>query len=84
MNQRERVINHLKQFGSITSLEATQQYGIMRLSERVREINKRYDNYAIRSITETGKNRYGKMTRYTRYSFISTTRESKAIQQGLF
>lgn len=36
--QKERILQHLTDFGSITSAEAMQDYGIMRLASRVDEL----------------------------------------------
>lgn len=35
MTQTERVIKHLKEYGSITPLEAIKEYGITRLGARI-------------------------------------------------
>ena len=63
--QRTRILNHLDKFGSITSLEAMQLYGIMRLASRISELRK--SGYDIETVTEKGKNRYGEQTAYARY-----------------
>lgn len=63
--QRTRILNHLDKFGSITSLEAMQLYGIMRLASRISELRK--SGYDIETVTEKGKNRYGEDTAYARY-----------------
>lgn len=65
--QCERIIRHLRDFGSITSLEAMQEYGIMRLASRMSEIKKnRLLSFTVEE--ETGKNRYGEKTHYVRYT----------------
>jgi len=38
MTQSETIVSHLKQYGSITPLEALTRYGIMRLAARVNEL----------------------------------------------
>lgn len=63
--QCERIMRHLRDFGSITSLEAMQEYGIMRLASRVSELVKNGEK--INCKTESGKNRYGEKTHYARY-----------------
>lgn len=67
MTQNSRVLRHLRDYGSITSLEAMSEYGIMRLASRVCEL--RRQGYDIQSTMETGENRYGEKTSYTRYTF---------------
>lgn len=40
MTQTERVIRHLRDHGSITSMEAVRDYGIMRLASRISDLRK--------------------------------------------
>lgn len=63
--QCERILRHLKDFGSITSQEAMQEYGIMRLASRINDL--RAQGVMIVSETATGKNRYGEATHYAVY-----------------
>lgn len=66
MTQSERIVRHLETFGSITSLEAMRDYGIMRLASRVSDIKK--DGLPIRTEFVRGKNRFGESTCYARYT----------------
>lgn len=66
MSQCKRVLQHLQIHGSISQLEAAQEYGIMRLGARIYDLRKM--GYSIDRIIETGKNRYGESTSYARYS----------------
>ena len=63
--QCDRIIRHLKDFGSITSREAVSEYGIMRLASRINDLRKA--GYEIETETKTGKNRYGEPTHFTVY-----------------
>lgn len=63
--QCDRIIRHLKDFGSITSREADKEYGIMRLASRINDLRKA--GYEITAETQTGKNRYGEPTHFTVY-----------------
>ena len=65
MTQNERILRHLREYGSITSLEAMQEYGIMRLASRVNDLKK--EGHRFRVQTETAKNRYDELTSYARY-----------------
>ena len=38
MTQKDTIIHHINQYGSITPLEALPRYGIMRLASRVSEL----------------------------------------------
>ena len=66
MKQNERILRHLQDHGSISSLEAIQEYGIMRLASRISDLKR--SGIPIRREMVTGKNRYGEVTSYARYS----------------
>lgn len=66
MTQSERIVRHLRDFGSITSLEAMQDYGIMSLASRVSDLKKA--GLPIQREMVSGRNRYGEPTSYARYS----------------
>lgn len=63
--QCERILRHLKDYGSITSLEAMNEYGIMRLAARINDL--RAQGIDIASEVKTGKNRYGEDTHFSVY-----------------
>ena len=65
ITQCERILRHLKDYGSITSLEAVNEYGIMRLASRINDL--RAEGIAIVSEMRTGKNRYGETTHFAVY-----------------
>lgn len=69
-NQKERIVDYIKDFGSITHLEAVRDLGCQRLASRISELKKM--GYPIVSEFETGKNRYGEPTHYKRYSLEVT------------
>ncbi len=58
--QNEMILHHLKEHGSITTIEAFTLYGITRLSGRIWELRK---NHNIEGVKETNRN--GKT--YARY-----------------
>ena len=68
MTQCERIIRHLEDYGTITSLEAIVEYGILRLASRINDLKRQ--GYAISSETQTGKNRYGEPTHYSVYKLV--------------
>lgn len=55
----------MEDYGSITSLEAMSEYGIMRLASRINDLKRQ--GMPIVTETVTGRNRYGEITRYARY-----------------
>lgn len=65
MTQNERITRHLEDYGSITSMEAMSEYGIMRLASRINDLKRQ--GLPIVTETVTGRNRYGETTRYARY-----------------
>lgn len=65
MGQKDRVLHHLQEHGSISSLEAFTEYGITRLSARIWDL--RHDGHFIVSEVETVENRFGEPVTYARY-----------------
>lgn len=64
MTQRSRVLMYMREYGSITSLEAFRDLGITRLSGVIFDLRK---DHAIGSTTESSRNRYGEKTSYSWY-----------------
>ena len=64
MKQKDRILRHLMDYGTITSLEAIKEYGCTRLSEYIRQLRLEYN---IKSVWEKGINRYGEKTHYVIY-----------------
>ena len=67
MTQKELVLKYIADFGSITPMEAFGDLGITKLATRISEMRKEGKEFKIEAVK--GKNRYGKPTRYARYSF---------------
>ena len=64
-NQKEAVLYHLKQFQTITSLEAIKDYGATRLSGIIFQLRK--DGYNIQSLPFIRKNRFGNTVTLSKY-----------------
>ena len=64
--QNERILDYIKDFGSITRLEAMRDIGVMCLNSRVSDLRRL--GYPIISTPETVLNRYGEKCRIYRYS----------------
>ena len=71
ITQCDRILRHMKDYGSITSLEAVTEYGIMRLASRINDL--RAQGIAIVSEVKTGKNRYGEDTHFAVYKLKEET-----------
>ncbi len=68
MTQSEEILKYMRDFGSITQMDAICDLGCTRLAARISDLKHR--GYVIRKVTETGKNRYGKDTSYARYRLV--------------
>lgn len=67
--QKQRIIRHLKDKGSITSLQAMKEYGIMRLTSRICELKD--EGYNIKSEFVSSKNRYNESVSYSKYKLAN-------------
>lgn len=72
-NQKQRIIDYIKDFGSITSFQAYRDLGITQLGARIDGLQK--DGYVFKKQTEISKNRYGEPVHFTRYSFMENIDE---------
>lgn len=64
--QRDRVIDYIRNFGSITSWQAYADLGIMQLGARIFELED--EGYVFRKETVESKNRYGEKVQFKKYS----------------
>lgn len=60
-----KVLEYMRQFGSITQLEALHDIGCMRLASRISDL--RQQGYAIGRRIKTSKNRYGDSVSFAEY-----------------
>lgn len=65
-NQRQRILDYINEFGSITALEAVRDLGVLQLSARLVELEK--DGIVFNKTQESALNRFGERVYYTRYS----------------
>ena len=66
-SQKQMVLDCIREFGSITPLDAFKDLGVTRLAAVIFELKE--GGHDIHTEREHGKNRYGQATRYARYSF---------------
>ena len=64
--QAQRVLDYIREFGSITQLEALRDLGVMRLASRISELRKH--GHKIESERVPVKNRYGEKCYIKRYA----------------
>lgn len=67
MTQCEKIVEYIREFGSITTMEAFTDLGITRLASRIHDLQR--EGFAIDREIIKGKNRYGENIHYMRYSF---------------
>ena len=65
INQCARIIDYMRQFGSISTLEAFNDLGVARLASRIHDL--KGQGYNIVSETKTSKNRYGENVSFKVY-----------------
>lgn len=65
VNQRQRIIDYINQFGSITSKDAYDDLGITQLATRIKELKDQ--GYKFETKWESSKNRYGERVDFKRY-----------------
>lgn len=68
ITQKERVLQHLKDNGSITSWQAIKHYGCTRLSDVIYRLK---EGYNIETETMNSKNRYGDKVHFAKYNYVS-------------
>ncbi len=66
MTQCEIILNHIKRYGEISSMEAMELYGICRLAARIGDLRDR--GVKIKMIKRKARNRFGKKTQYGVYT----------------
>lgn len=64
ISQKEMILKHLQDYGTITTWEAIKEYGCTRLSDRIYTLKK---IYVITDEWEYGTNRYGKSCKWKKY-----------------
>ena len=69
VSDKERILKHLQENGSITPMEALEQYGCYRLGARVFDL--RQDGYDISTTIVEGTDRNGEPMKFARYSLRS-------------
>ncbi len=69
MTQQERVLDYIAENGSITAFEAVLYLGILQLSARICELEKK--GFTFTKTPEKSKNRYGDPVNYIRYGRAS-------------
>lgn len=68
ITQRERIVEYIRKFGSITSSDAYNDLGITQLATRIKELKEQ--GYEFKTEWESKKNRYGEPVTFKRYYLV--------------
>lgn len=68
ITQRDRVLQYIQDFGSISSWDAYKDLGITQLATRIFELKER--GYSFKTERINTKNRYGDSSHYSKYTLI--------------
>lgn len=80
ISQKQRIVNYIREFGSISSWEAYSDLGITQLGARIDQLKK--EGYEVRTKWESSTNRYGEKVEYKRYYLADmTTKNMEHITQ---
>lgn len=74
VTQKERIIQYIREFGSISSWEAYSDLGITQLGARIDQLKK--EGHEFRTEWESSKNRYGEPVSYKRYYLADVVSEN--------
>lgn len=72
--QKDRIINYIREFGSISSWEAYSDLGITQLGARIDQLKK--EGFKFRTEWESNTNRFGEKTEYKRYYLVDIIAEN--------
>lgn len=81
ITQKDRVVRHILDFGSISSFEAFREYGITRLSAII-YILRHDEMMPIKAIAESTINRYGEPVSFFHYYLKDSEYERKLKEEG--
>ena len=74
ITQKERIIQYIREFGSITCWEAYSDLGITQFATRVKELKEQ--GYEFKTEWESKKNRYGEPVSFKRYYLVDIVSEN--------
>ena len=74
ITQKDRIINYIREFGSITSKDAYNDLGITQLATRIKELKEL--GYEFRTEWESSKNRFKEPVSFKRYYLADIVSEN--------
>lgn len=72
--QKDRILEYIRNFGSISSFEAYADLGITQLGARIDKLKK--EGFKFRTEWESKTNRFGEKTEYKRYYLVDIIAEN--------
>ena len=72
--QKDRILEYIRNFGSISSFEAYADLGITQLGARIDQLKK--EGYEFKTEWESNTNRFGEKTEYKRYYLVDIIAEN--------
>lgn len=67
-NQCKKILRYMTEFGSITPMDAIENFGCLRLGARIFDLKQQ--GYAIKTEMVKAKNRFGEPVSYAKYSLL--------------
>lgn len=77
MTHTQIIKEHLAKYGTITSIEAFERYGITRLAATIFVLKRAPHKLVITAEDCEGTNRYGRHVTYARYHLVKETEDGK-------
>lgn len=74
ITQKDRILEYIRNFGSISSFEAYSDLGITQLGARIDQLKK--EGYEFKTEWESNTNRFGEKTEYKRYYLVDIIAEN--------
>lgn len=74
ITQKDRILEYIRNFGSISSFEAYANLGITQLGARIDQLKK--EGYEFKTEWESNTNRFGERTDYKRYYLADMVAEN--------
>ena len=74
ITQKDRILEYIRNFGSISSFEAYSDLGITQLGARIDQLKK--EGFKFRTEWESNTNRFGEKTEYKRYYLVDIIAEN--------
>lgn len=74
INQRQKILNYINKWGSITSYQAYLDLGITQLATRIKELKE--EGYIFTDAWVSKKNRDGVVVTFKKYMLLETANEN--------